>query len=464
MKSIERYIREKLNRPDGPAEVDADDLWASIERELEPASEPAPAPWPWRPLLFGVLLLTAVGLTGWIALNKAGGGEHAQLTTEEAEATSGSTEGRKSTVAPQPINQTAERTEMKTDHERPAVRTSLANSPAISGEATRTDGEDPVFVSSGSKAQAPPAPAPAPAKPFAPTTQTIAGEQTNKNADDDGQPSTPTAETNNQASGPAARSAIVTTALPARITPFLAEQPLTYPTPVAKPPLPFRPKLSERFSLGAYAGANLLLTRYAAPAEGPDALNPAVRPAGGGSFGLDLRYRISGRIALSAGLKYHRTLNTFEHTIERDSTIEHPSPLNNGPIPAVYRHRVADNLRTRFLTVPLTVHAGFGRGNFRLTAGAGVDLNFRRRATGTTLTPRGDFASFDAENGSSPTPEFFLGYRFTPGVVYRPKPKSPLSLEAKADLRYLPFGADELSGLKRNSLLAGLSVGLRYGL
>ncbi|MFT5990406.1 MAG: hypothetical protein ACI9K9_001867, partial [Neolewinella sp.] len=121
-------------------------------------------------------------------------------------------------------------------------------------------------------------------------------------------------------------------------------------------------------------------------------------------------------------------------------------------------------LRTRYVSVPVLIHWNQNVGNLRLGLGAGVSINFRQFANGTTLDASGYFVPFDAQTGPATTPKTFLSYQFSPSAAYRLKPGGKLWLEAKANLNYLPFGTDALSGTNRSSILAGFGLGLRYSL
>lgn len=484
MKSIEQYIREKLGRPDAPADVDADDLWAGIEQQLSPTdNDPVAGPWPWRGLFFALLFLVVGGLGGWllsIGATDVDGTTTPEQTTalassEQAQPAPAATElqGRE---APAPT-----KSSVLTPSERPTSpqKTELvsvassADEKAISSPPSPSNEPDAANLASKNSLAAPAA---APKKIIA-IKKTPVVIQATANGDTDEylvindvtlgpEQSKANTETNLRESfvsaPPASKEIFRLPSLPFQT---LSTTPIRFFPPVPTPPKFFKRTMNNHFSAGINTGANLLFTTYSASDEETDEdLNTAVKPAAGSSFGLNMRYQLSNKFALSTGLEYHRTLNTFEHVTSRDTMTEHPSAYNSGLIPAKLRRRVTDNLRTRYFTIPLLVHWNQTRGNFQLGVGAGVGLNFRQFANGTTLNANGEFVPFDAATGPATTPKTFLSYQFSPSAAYRLKPDGKLWLEAKANLNYLPFGTDPLSGTNRSSILTGFGLGIRYNL
>jgi hypothetical protein len=484
MKSIEQYIREKLGRSDAPADVDADDLWASIEQQLSPADyEPAVGTGPWKGLFFALLFLVIGGLGGWFFSN--GFADIDGTTTSEQATTLASSEqaqpvptatelhGR-GTPAPteSSVHTPSESTPILQKTKRASVASSAEKKATLS---TPSSSDGPGTANLAFKKPST-APAAAPQKDAKPALEK-AGSPIIKDktiADLFAAKNNTQAENNApveivaddvKTSAPRTRKFSAAALLPSPPVRTLSLAPVLFPPLSAAPTPPFKSTLTNRFSTGLNAGSNLLFSSHSISSDGPSkALNAAVKPAAGSSFGLDIRYQISKKFALSTGLEYHRTLNTFEHITEQATMIEHPSAYNSGPIDAILRRRVTDNLRTRYVSVPVLIHWNQNVGNLRLGLGAGVSINFRQFANGTTLDASGDFVPFDAQTGPATTPKTFLSYQFSPSAAYRLKPGGKLWLEAKANFNYLPFGTDALSGTNRSSILAGFGLGLRYSL
>jgi hypothetical protein len=497
MKSIEQYIREKLGHSDAPADVDADDLWASIEQELSPAdTKPVATPWPWRSLFFALLLLVIGGLGGWLlsnGLTNVGSTiaseqaaepvapeqpvlmpESAELqavgaqvpTSRQATSTADrSPTGQSTTLVPAPVRTGKKAASYSEDAlDAPPLGSQKPFTAPAAAPPTSKENLGRTKFASESKNKVVPS-SPSGDSPLAQNSQ----EKTTRTINDTPLATAPAA-TNKEQGGPetailTAQKSIEISSLPSLPLLALTTIPIRFSPPTPTPPKFFRSTMNNHFSAGINTGANLLFTTYSASDEDTDEdLNTAVKPAAGSSFGLNFRYQFNKNFALSTGLEYHRTLNTFEHVTSRDTMIEHPSAYNSGLILAKLRRRVTDNLRTRYFTIPLLVHWNQTRGNFQLGVGAGVGLNLRQFANGTTLNANGEFVPFDAATGPATTPKTFLSFQCSPSVAYRLKPDGKLWLEAKANLNYLPFGTDALSGTNRRSILTGFGVGIRYSL
>jgi len=483
MTFIENYIRKKLGRADAPPEVNGNDLWADIESQLAPEREsPQPATLIPRNAIFLVLFLL-VGAGGAWLLSPTFSPE-----TELAEA-----------VPPPEITATVV--------PKPDTDRAVTTAPAATG-AARVAGTETSGVAASS-------PNPPPAEKAVSTV--IGTDDINdvfdkttpeKSADQPRRPSLFThPKTNpakdNSGSGSSTVSPEETgpekpffapAAAPPGAPPETATKPDPVPEPVnlnertaqtedglaatgsadepakmdtgddaeAEKPI-FKSLLGARLSLGLHTGINLHTRRYAAGGEGPGAaLNTAVSPATGTSFGLDLAYRITNRLSVSTGLEYHRTLNRFDHITTTDTLVAHPSEFNGGFVDAVATRRTTHNHRLHFLTVPLLVNHTWSFGDFDLGVGAGLGFNFRQSATGKTLDANNSVVAYDVASGDADVQDFFLSYRLRPVLAWQPRPGGKLRFEFTGNLSYQFYGVSPLSGVKQRGFLLGGTTGLRY--
>jgi len=383
MKSIEHYIREKLNLPDAPAEVDANDLWESIETNLPPTRKRPKALWPWKHLFFTLLFVVISLVGGWFLLYKpelptpkvspnaeiAAAPAQTQTTTKaprpqdnnisdtysEREALttnaqksglSGKNNSEKKTAqqvqalpktSPAPASATKNKTLRTLPESTPSPKEEgdsqetlpeqrialqntrlpipdteapLANNEKKSGKAKDIKTEQPqesLYTQSKTQQQA------------EAISASITPEDNTKNTDDE-----KSIGLTGEGKAISDRSPIVQetgkrSPEPSTVLVATSKLPTFKLRPLSVPPLALRPS--------AVTGTSIKTSSRDGTEQ---ALNAAVKPATGSSFGLNLRYSINKNIALSTGLEYHRTLNTFEHTIEQDTTIEHPSPFNSG--------------------------------------------------------------------------------------------------------------------------------------
>lgn len=458
MKPIEEYIREQLNRTDAPPKIDAEDLWAGIADQLpkEEGGKPMAVlgyPWLRTMLVFGAVLFLLLGAAGlwW----KVGAEDDVQPAKRQVEALTEiavvAEADKKNEVS---VSDLAEA--------RPGLKgeTVLTNEASIlpksndAGTATRQEMPVPRNVAIAENE----------AKTLKGNIVSSKEETVEVAAQHDEvvvhpAPLTPFA--------PAAAAQNTTdlevSALTALALITSLENNRLLKTASITEAKPFKTAREPALSLGVHLGTNLLIRRYAS--NGDDAgqqLNRATGSTAGQSLAFDLRYRISGKFAISSGLEYHRTANTFRHVSRWDTMIPHPSPFNSGMILATAQRTVAHNNQEELFTVPLLLEYQRRYGDFSLSLGVGLGANFQRTASGRTLNANGRIIDYDTANGQAIATKFFLSYQLQPKISWRIKPNSPFELQLRTDLRYINYGALALPGTSQRGFLFGGGVGVRY--
>lgn len=459
MKPIEEHIRKQLNRTDAPPKIDAEDLWAGIADQLPKEEEDKPVavlgyPWMRTMLTFGAALFLLLGAAGlwW----KVGAEDDGQLAEQQIEA----------------LTEIAVVTETEKKVEA-NVSASAETEPGLYG-GTALINEAAVLPGSNDAGTANLQEIPvqrnvAVAKNEAKTLKgdiVFSKEETLEVA----------AQHDEVVVHPAPLTLLAPATAPPNTTKNLEVSALTalalitslennrlLKTVSITEAKPFKTASEPALSLGVHLGTNLLIRRYTSNGDGASRkLNRATGSTAGQSLAFDLRYRISGKFAISSGLEYHRTANTFRHVSRQDTMIPHPSPFNSGMILATAQRTVAHNNQEELFTVPLLLEYQRRYGDFSLSLGVGLGANFQRTASGRTLNANGRIIDYDTANGQAITNKFFLSYQLQPKISWRINPNSPFELQLRTDLRYINYGASALTGTSQRGFLFGGGVGVRY--
>lgn len=219
-----------------------------------------------------------------------------------------------------------------------------------------------------------------------------------------------------------------------------------------------------RFSLGVYAGANLLLRTY--ESSSTDDLGAALNRSAGSALGqagsVELRYRLTERLSLISGFAVDRHHSTFSFVSERDTLLPRegfPGQTINGIATRTVDH---NNFETT-ISAPLLLEYFRPFGDFELGFAGGVAWNKVIRQSGKLLNNDNRIVSYgEGAEVALPTSATYLSYQLRPSLSYALSDK--LFLQLRTELRYQNYGVSPLFGAKHQALRVGASLGVRIGL
>lgn len=446
MKFIEEYIRNSLRR-EPPPPVDAEDLWAGIAAGLPgEGKQPKSGPFLSRWLVGGALvLLLGLGIRGlWISDLSPGpdlveDDPWGELTAKLGNDSIAKREGlplgpvRYSSGLASPVAAALRRSGDRDAPSKEIIRNLNALPP--SGTASPPAPNAPPLpeppradaLRTGAGAKVPPAPAP----PTYPA------------------PAAPPASTN--------WSAVAQLPFPT-LQQVAANRP---PPTAALTPNRFRSAAVPRLSLALHAGGNYRLQHFEATEDGPgSALNEASGSATGQSVAADLRYRLNRQVSVSLGAEYHRTVNTFRHTIVSDTLVPHPTAPNTRPLESELLHTVRHNNRGEWVSAPLMLTYQRRLGDFFAGFSGGLSVNYQLTASGRSLDATGSFVRYEEPAYD----RIFLAYHLRPELTVRLGPDSPWAVDLRTDVRYFNPKSSGTIGAAQRGWLVTPTVGVRYGI
>lgn len=477
MHDFEEELKGRFKDAASTEGVDADQLWADIAAELPTSSVPPPKKKRYRWLWLSLLLLIPLF---WLLLSPQGEEQSVPMATEGIEGQAADSYVNPSSTQESP---SLPETPISSNDAEP-TQTGKITTPRDADDegSTKLKGdrsarhdeqptlatENPSLLSSDPKDQAAPQPASSSPTSFTVESPVASNESSASKGDvtptDPDQPQiTTTNEARDLLAVSAGQSAVDREVLPLALLgskkTFLPSTSLVLEFSDPRPRV--NSAKSNRIQLGAFAGLQFWSDAYAQQGSLGETLREAHSSQAGYSVSLEVGYQLRSNWEIRSGLEYVQSYTQFNFVQNWDTVMFRPNVPDTEIIDALATRTVKHQNQQQFISIPLMLGTTLKRGRLSLGLNTGVGLNWLLKQSGKSLNSQEVITSYE-QNGTAGTPysKFFWSAQLQPYAQYRIN--EGMAIQLRPSLRWQIHGNSAFYGLKHQSLLSGLSVGLLF--